>query len=299
MVYSVHVGCDDVDESVYPVLKQGWKLPGAARSARQMFEITKRLHPTADSTLIDERPTVAKVADAMTSIGERIKKNEDHRALVIFTYVGHGADFYTPAIAFPIAPIVAVPHDRRHYQTTILLWDRMMVAHEFGRILVTLPPDALVFVIIDGCGEGAYYGFHNNEPLVIARNVAPVAAPGAPPISMSAPANILTELYQAHRALYDRLAKDPGPIGARLVYFGACKAGETTWMHGDGSGSFFSGAIHDVMSEKRPPSTYVELHARVSEHVAKLITQQTSPMHPPLYAAGSATAVDLERAPFN
>lgn len=300
MVYSIHVGCNDVDESQYPPLEGGWHLPCSVKSAKKMEQLVKSLHPEAQTTLLVRRPTVERVTQALKSAGARATGDD----LVIFTYAGHGAQIHTsfPALAHaPPGAIAPRVGDDRNFEVTILLWDRMMIANELGAILTGFARDVRFLNVIDGCGEGSFY----IQDLVAQFGEVEDRETGAQPhqarsrklVRMGVEPDLFAQLYAKHPALYAELAKDPGPLPVRGINFGACADGETAWQ--DDDGSYFSRAVLESMGEGDGPADYGTLRARVEEKLLVLTRATKNPaMHPPCFPFGTGTQRDLESRPF-
>jgi hypothetical protein len=302
MIYSIHIGCNNVDPSAYPPLEpRGWHLPASVKSARAMQAFVLAKYPAAQTTLLIRRPTVAIVKAKLAEIASVANPGD----LVIFTYCGHGAWMTTNFAALAGAPDSAIAPDLgsdRNFELTILLWDRMMPANEFGRALTAFRDGVRFFNVIDGCNLGTFYLEFLSLSAKSSLSPTSVRAAGRArraPIPMGIEEELFRKLYERNAALYDSVSGDPGPLPVIGINFGACKDGETAFQEADGSSSYFTGSVLNVMRGADPPATYTQLAAAVAQQLLITTTADGgTPMHPPIMPFGRGKAADLARAPF-
>jgi len=304
-VFGLHVACTNVDASAYPPRDAGWALPGSMPSAQQLALLVQSLHPGCRQQLLIN-PTAEAVGGRLGELAAVAQPDD----LVIFTYVGHGAQVKTPFVATAAPPgTIASAEPDRDFEVSILLWDRMMVANEYARHLAGFRAGVRYVSIIDGCGLGTFAPAGGDvtgapapppEAPAPAAAAAPVpAAIGPAPIPMGLDAELYAALYERNAAVYDRFLADPGPIALCGVNVGACEDGETAFQEGDGSGSFFSLAVFRTMHAQPRPADFTTLRAEVATRLRHMAAAVGVPvMHPTLFTFGAGGAADLRRAPL-
>ena len=294
--YSLHLGCNELDVTKYPPIKQGWHLPGSFESAKLFSDVVKKMYPDCTPVVL-KNPAVADVAEQLTQYTKQAMPGD----LVIFSYTGHGAQIPTKFKASANKPTGTVREKHLNFEVSILLWDRMMIANEFGRILVKFRKGVNLVCIIDACDSGTFLNLIVPNPLPIPALVARTIKPRREaPISMAVSDNIFTQLNSMNAAIYKRFATDPGPMKVRGVYFGACADGEVSYQEYNGSGSFFSLAISQVLSGGKPCASYAELQALVAKRLhRKTKLNHVFPMNPQLYAFGTGDDTVLTQKPFS
>lgn len=301
-VYGIHVGCNEFDEKQYPPRVGGWSLPGSIVSAQMVAKIVRKLHPSYVEKMMSNS-TVAEVRDALFSVAKRARADD----LVIFSYSGHGAQVPTNFNATaPNRGAISKSESDLHFEVTILLRDRMMLANEYRTYLRDFAPGVRFLSISDGCGLGTFNIFGLAKPANLSSAVAADPSKreiGAKtiPIETGSDEEFYKSLYDFHKDLYKPFLADPGRAHVRGIGLGAAMDGEHAYQEGDGTGSFFARALTESMSAKRPPMSYNDLRSDVENRLRARTDQDelhTTAMHPPLVAFGAANIADFKSKPF-
>ncbi len=302
MVFSLHVGCDDLDETAYPTSREGYSLPGEVRSATVMRDLVARVHAGAESVLLGS-PTAALLIQVMSSIVKRLRSGD----LFIFSFHGHGAWFDTPIFQsgpLPSSQKPEIPPNRldNRSESTILLRDRMFLSNEYGRIASSIPLTARHVAIIDSCNSapfGPYLETHSpmfglpqahKSAMPVAQRQAQAAVPPSNhmPLGRSVNNGIAGQaIFDANPNLYRPLISAPAFVEFPTIHLSACESGQVTYV--SRRGSLFTNAIRRVLAAREQWPSYRTLCLEVTTEIAEMAGSDAPT--PQLYAAGTSEAI--------
>lgn len=135
--YSLHVGLNAVDETVY-----GWKgeLKGCEADARSMYEVAGHAGFASSTILIGPQATAQAVLDQL-SVAANLAQPGD---LFLLTFAGHGGQ----------VPDQDGDETGDHLDETWVLYDRMLLDDELQLAFTAFAPGVRILVVADCCHSG-------------------------------------------------------------------------------------------------------------------------------------------------